>query len=136
MIRFLKSFFSILGDAGYALKPYVVTPFRITEQNSRESRFNTKHSSARNIIERTIGVLKNRFRCLLGARQLHYTPEKSAKIVNVCCALHNLCIFHNIDFDIPINTDVDNIQLPEIAEEGENTNAGQRIRLHIMNSIC
>jgi len=64
-----------------------MTPFRSVAEGSRESFFNSKHSQTRNIIERTIGVLKNRFRCLLGTRMLHYSPEKSAQITNICSAL-------------------------------------------------
>ena len=69
-----------------------MTPYRSAEEGSAEALYNTKHAKARNIVERTIGVLKNRFRCLLGARQLHFKPEKAIKIVNICVALHNICI--------------------------------------------
>ncbi|XP_055644036.1 putative nuclease HARBI1 [Toxorhynchites rutilus septentrionalis] len=82
----------ILGDAGYPSESWLVTPFRAPEEGSLESDFNQRHALGRGIVERTIGVLKNRFRCLLGARQLHYTPTKCAQIVNVCCALHNICL--------------------------------------------
>ncbi|XP_065092850.1 putative nuclease HARBI1 [Ochlerotatus camptorhynchus] len=82
----------ILGDAGYPSEPWLITPHRAPEDGSPESNFNRLHSVGRGIIERTIGVLKNRFRCILGARQLHYSPSKSSKIINVCCALHNLCL--------------------------------------------
>lgn len=87
-----KTNIKILGDAGFPSEPWLITPHRSPEEGSAESRFNENHSRGRNIIERTIGLLKNRFRCLLGARQLHYAPEKASRIVNVCCALHNICI--------------------------------------------
>ena len=74
-----------------------MTPYRSTVEGSAEATFNTKHAKARNIVERTIGVLKNRFRCLLGARQLHYKPSKAIKMVNVCAALHNICIEFGVD---------------------------------------
>lgn len=69
-----------------------MTPYRTAAEGSMESKFNEKHSIARSIIERVFGVLKARFRCLLSARELHYSPEKVTQIVNVCCALHNLCL--------------------------------------------
>lgn len=47
-------------------------------------------------MKRTIGVLKNKFRCTLGARQLHYTPRKAAQIINVACALHNICLHFGV----------------------------------------
>ncbi|XP_055614942.1 putative nuclease HARBI1 [Toxorhynchites rutilus septentrionalis] len=89
----------ILGDAGYPSEPWLLTPYRAPELESPESEFNSKHVLARGIIERTIGVLKNRFRCILGARQLHYTPTKAAKIISVCCALHNICLYFKNDND-------------------------------------
>ncbi|XP_036334979.1 putative nuclease HARBI1 [Rhagoletis pomonella] len=61
----------LLGDGGYALQPYMLTPYRNPEPGSAECMFNGKHSQGRNIVERTIGVLKNRFRCLLVAVFLH-----------------------------------------------------------------
>ncbi|XP_058821147.1 putative nuclease HARBI1 [Topomyia yanbarensis] len=82
----------ILGDAGYPSEPWLVAPFRAAEEGSAESDFNQRHALGRGIIERSIGVLKNRFRCILGARQLHYVPKKAAQIINVCCALHNICL--------------------------------------------
>lgn len=61
------------------------------EENSAEERFNAKHRKIRNCIERTNGVLKLRYRCLLGERTLRYQPEIVASFTNVCCALHNIC---------------------------------------------
>lgn len=74
-----------------------MTPYR-NPTEAREKKFNEKHCKGRNIIERCNGVLKNRFRCIIGSRGLHYSPEKTTKIVNSCCTLHNICLFykHNL----------------------------------------
>ncbi|XP_055837670.1 putative nuclease HARBI1 [Episyrphus balteatus] len=65
---------------------------RLLGVGTPKSRFNTTHSKARNVIERTFGVWKNWCRCCLGARQLHYSPTKAIQIVNVAAALHNIRI--------------------------------------------
>ncbi|XP_054745058.1 putative nuclease HARBI1 [Anastrepha obliqua] len=86
----------LLGDAGYALKPYLMTAFRNSEEGSPKRTSNKQHAKARSIIEKTIGVLKNRFRCLLQARALHYSPKKATQIINVCPALYNSCLLCNV----------------------------------------
>ncbi|XP_059226785.1 putative nuclease HARBI1 isoform X1 [Stomoxys calcitrans] len=86
-----KRNFWILGDGGYKLKPFLMTPYR-NPRDLAETRYNRKHASARNVVERCFGLLKNRFRCIIGSRGLHYSPEKATQIINACCALHNMCI--------------------------------------------
>ncbi|XP_017482190.1 PREDICTED: putative nuclease HARBI1 [Rhagoletis zephyria] len=54
----------LLGDADYPLQPYLLTPYRDPQPGTVQYRFNQRHASARNIIERTIGILKSRFKCL------------------------------------------------------------------------
>ncbi|XP_065074841.1 putative nuclease HARBI1 [Ochlerotatus camptorhynchus] len=124
----------LLGDAGYPLKPYLITPFR-SSGDARQTKFNEIHSKTRMLIERTIGVMKNVFRCILGARQLHYKPEKAAKIVNVCCALHNLRKQFNLPDD---NFDelIDIHQIEDNAHDDENDASANEIRQQIMYSIA
>ena len=93
-----------LGDAGYALEPYLMTPYRNPQHGTKEHIFNMKHCSGRNIVERTIGNLKSRFRCLQ-CTTLHYSPEKVVKIINVCSTLHNICKY--------INTEIENKSEPQ-----------------------
>lgn len=61
-----------------------------------EERFNNRLCSIRATIERCNGVLKNRFRCLLKHRVLHYSPTVAGQIINSCCILHNMCIANNV----------------------------------------
>ncbi|XP_036317713.1 putative nuclease HARBI1 [Rhagoletis pomonella] len=125
----------LLGDCGYGIEPFLLTPYRDPHYNSQEYKFNLAHTSGRNIVERTIGVFKGRFRCLLST--LHYRPEKVVKIVNVCAALHNICrnykIEHNEDDQPAPSNDIEgNIESPQ------NTtlqSEGRRIRDEIANTL-
>ncbi|XP_050339505.1 putative nuclease HARBI1 [Bactrocera neohumeralis] len=125
----------LLGDSGYGIEPFLLTPYRDPEYGSLQNTFNRAHSSARNVIERTIGLLKSRFRCLQGA--LQYNPQKVVKIVNVCCALHNICRCYNIECPnietITVSTEVYD-ENSEILSHGRTQNEGQRIRNEIANA--
>ena len=53
------------GDSGYALEPWMVTPHARDDRPERdtpEDRFNNIHASDRNVVERLIGVLKEKYR--------------------------------------------------------------------------
>lgn len=47
-------------------------------------------------MQRCNGVLKNRIRCLLKHRVLHYSPVRASSIINTCVILHNTCLGANI----------------------------------------
>ncbi|XP_055916716.1 putative nuclease HARBI1 isoform X2 [Eupeodes corollae] len=129
---------SFLLDGGYPLKPYLLTPYRDPELASRESAFNKKHAQARNIIERTIGVLKNRFRCLLRARELHYIPKKVTQITNVCAALHNICLFYNtpiVDDSINEPEDDDDDDSSDIQNSNDTVHQINNNAISIRNEI-
>jgi hypothetical protein len=53
----------MLGDSGYACRPYLLTPFR-QPRLQMEQRFNRSRISTRATIERTFGIWKQRFRML------------------------------------------------------------------------
>lgn len=84
----------LLGDSGYPLEPWLFTPFDINTRVPAEVKFNKLHKAARNVVERTFGATKARFRCVLKHRTLHYDPTVAGTIINAVCTLHNLCIAH------------------------------------------
>lgn len=86
----------LLGDSGYALRPWMLTPITNAVRNTPEYTYNLCQQQCRSLIEDCNGVLKMRFRCCLKDRVLHYSPIKSSKIINVCCALHNMCISNRL----------------------------------------
>ena len=54
-----------LWDRGYALTPTMMTPFHPDKMTSNaERKYQKAHTKTRNVIERSFGVLKQRFRCL------------------------------------------------------------------------
>lgn len=96
--------YSCLGDSGYPLEPWLLPPVPgVFPGSSPEGTFNRVHRSTRSIVERCIGMLKNRFRCLQRYRTLHYDPAKATNIVTVCAILHNICIHCNLPEPEPLS---------------------------------
>lgn len=62
-----------------------------------EIRYNELVATTRSLVERTIGLLKIRFRCILGERKLRYTPTKTSKIIIACATLHNYLVLTGFD---------------------------------------
>jgi hypothetical protein len=80
-------------DGGYGFSPFTLGPFthKAAETSKDLRRFNQSLSSIRVRAEHGIGLLKNRFRCLLGYRGNLYRDEdvaKSGKVVLVCIVAH------------------------------------------------
>ena len=68
--------------------------------------FNHRHSSLRNVIERTFGVLKKRFPIIASGTETRYDVDAMTKIVLACCILHNF--LRGIDNDESLLEEVDN----------------------------
>ncbi|XP_066588155.1 putative nuclease HARBI1 [Prorops nasuta] len=130
----------LLGDSGYSLRPWIITPILNCDLSSAEERYNKRHASTRSLIERCNGVLKMRFRCLLKHRVLHYRPDVCSKIINTCVVLHNICICDNMtnpepdgNEEIDLGMDINNDAIPD---ENGRTNPdlvnGRRIRNNLI----
>jgi len=88
-----------LGDAGYALQDHCLTPYRGTRYHLKEwarggrkpqnyqELFNLRHSSLRNCIERSFGIVKKRFPLL---QSMHsYQLAFQIQLVMSCFMIHN-----------------------------------------------
>jgi hypothetical protein len=99
-VSILLFIINFIGDSGYPIAPWLMTPVAgYTGPNTPEDKYNRCLTQARSSIERCIGVLKSRWRCLLKHRVLHYMPDKASKIVNACAILHNMCVEDGLQFN-------------------------------------
>lgn len=79
----------ILGDSGYPLRDWLLTPF-LNPQTAAERWYNNCFTSTRATVERCIGVIKCRFHCL--HTELRYTPARACKILTACLVLPNMAV--------------------------------------------
>lgn len=124
----------LLGDSGYPQQPWLMTPVQGALPNTPEGRYNIAHCIGRNHIERLNGVLKTRFRCLLGERKLRYAPAKVGFIINTCSILHNMCIKARIAFDEPAVPQAEPNYYDGPINDFENINMGRQIRGEVINN--
>ncbi|KAL0153332.1 hypothetical protein M9458_051370, partial [Cirrhinus mrigala] len=86
----------ILGDGGYpclSAPICLITPYREPVHNPVQARFNSKHSRARNIIERAFGMMKTRWRSIF-FKALEISPAFVPEVVTCCAVLHNLALLN------------------------------------------
>jgi hypothetical protein len=87
-----------LVDSGYPNRPGYLAPYKGTKchlpeyqegpkPQGKKEIFNFAYSSLRNVIERSFGVLKMKWRILL--HMPSYAPHKQSQIIVACMALHN-----------------------------------------------
>lgn len=130
-----------IGDAGYPLQPWLLTPLPHYPEWSRQYRYNEKLCKARSVVERFFGILKGMWRCLSYQRVLMYAPVTAGQIVNACAVLHNMRIHYRLPISMeeedmvlhnPLVNDANDIaEIEEIVHRGPRAVA-QRIQKQIM----
>ncbi|KAH7977818.1 hypothetical protein HPB49_003693 [Dermacentor silvarum] len=76
----------LIGDSGHPLDPRLLTPLP-----DAEGKYNTTHAAMRSVVERCIGLLMSRFRCLQRYRTLSTSQNVRPTLsLNVLCCAYNL----------------------------------------------
>lgn len=65
----------VIGDSAYPLMSFLLKPILNAPMGSPEFRYTQHITTARCAVERCIGILKGRWRCLRKERALHYQAE-------------------------------------------------------------
>jgi hypothetical protein len=130
---FLREY--ILGDVGYPLHPWLMTPF--TQGRSPISdEWNHWHSQARICVERAFGVLKGVWR-ILSQKLIKPRKDRIGPLIFCCCLLHNLLIERKetIDFNLldvgPHPPGYSGITVPR----RDTVSGGERMRENLVNEV-
>ena len=131
----------LLADSGYALKSFVVTPYRQPFAEIAENKvFNEYFSSSRVKIEHVNCILKGRWSSLRGIRT-QIKEVKDFKIVNdhilVCLILHKLMIDFKDECDddwIEEEEESREVRMARVAKQID-TLTGQNKRIEVQNVL-
>ncbi|KAJ8971516.1 hypothetical protein NQ314_000658 [Rhamnusium bicolor] len=80
----------LLGDSGYPLQPWLMTPITDAAPNSPEAHYTKCHVRARNVGERGNGTWKERFRCLKKTESYIINMQQQAELFTpaLCCTTY------------------------------------------------
>jgi hypothetical protein len=120
LLEKIPSHHYVIADAGYGLNKKVLTPFRNVRYHLKEwdlngagrprnlkEIFNLRHAKARNVVERTIGILKRRFGIL--RRPLEYEMDVIIGVIFAAALLHNFFLDCDDRSQEPDGSEVDDV---------------------------
>ncbi|KAK5650081.1 hypothetical protein RI129_001823 [Pyrocoelia pectoralis] len=126
----------LLGDSGYAVKKYLITPLQ-NPQTRAEHLFNESQIRTRNPIERCFGVIKRRFPVL--AIGIRLNIQKVEAIVVACSVLHNIaCMMNEPELEVTAEIEAaiefaNGINLDLGPQWGNGVNGNNIVRFNLIN---
>ncbi|XP_037469591.1 disease resistance RPP13-like protein 4 [Triticum dicoccoides] len=86
----------IIGDAGYPLRPWLLTPYQLENHDlpfpDSKVEFNRRHSTATAITLTALARLKGTWKCLQGEGWHPNNKREMHQTIGACCQLHNIVI--------------------------------------------
>ncbi|KAK1601265.1 hypothetical protein QYE76_026982 [Lolium multiflorum] len=91
----------LIGDAGYPLLPWLLTPYQEENLSDPKVEFNRRHFAATTCARKALAMLQEKWKCL---REDVWWPENLQtryKMITACCRLHNIVIDMEDDAGMP-----------------------------------
>jgi hypothetical protein len=83
--------YHLLADSAYTLREPVLTMYRqLDKLDAAAKAYVYRHVRTRQVVERAFGVLKQRFRALLGCVDMQLTHIQD--FLTAACVIHNICV--------------------------------------------
>nr|UBY07102.1 NBS-LRR disease resistance protein [Dasypyrum villosum] len=82
----------IIGDAGYPLLPWLLTPYEEEDLSDSTTEFNRRHSAATTHALKALARLKDTWKCLQGEAWWPADLQTLSTMIYACCTLHNIVI--------------------------------------------
>lgn len=102
----------LLGDEGYGITPWVMTPYR-NPNGEAQIRYNIIHTRERSIIERCFGQIKMRFPILQS--KIRISTDRIPQFITACFVLHNVAKhLRDPEFEAPLVEELVDIQAPRL----------------------
>lgn len=122
----------IIGDSGFPLLPWLITPFPGKELSDSSMEFNKRHFATRMVAQRALARLKEMWRIIQGVM---WRPDKNKlpRIILVCCLLHNIVIDleDEVQDELPLTHQHDPGYRQQVCESVDKTASDMRERLSL-----
>ncbi|KAK0592477.1 hypothetical protein LWI29_019818 [Acer saccharum] len=122
----------IVGDTGFPLLPWLLTPYHGKGLSDNQAEFNKRHSATRMVAQMALARLKEVWRIIHGVM---WMPDKNRlpRIVLVCCLLHNIIIDMEDELvdEMPLSYNHDSGYHQQVCESVDNTASIMREKLSL-----
>ncbi|KAI4979031.1 hypothetical protein ZWY2020_015784 [Hordeum vulgare] len=82
----------IVGDAGYPLLPWLLTPYQEEDLSESKAEFNRRHSTATICTLKALARFKETWKYLQGETSCPVNQKTIVATIHACCYLHNMVI--------------------------------------------
>lgn len=122
----------IIGDIGFPLLPWLLTPYRGTNLAEYKLSFNRRHTATHAVAQKALSRLKETWKIIDGEM---WRPDKDRlpRIIFVCCLLHNITIDldDEVQKEILFTYDNDSEYRQQICDSVDKAGAGTRRKLSL-----